>query len=294
MKRTQKNARLRWAGLFAAAIAVVAVVIPGQLSVASAAPLDSQAGVSASVSPKPTIVLVHGAWADGSSFAPVTTALQLAGYTVLVAPNPLRGVVEDTKAVSDFINQRTSGPVILVGHSYGGVVITGAGLNDPDVKALVYIDGYAPDNGESAQQLTNVLPGSLLNVANPTTVFDFVLPAPDAPQALYDSYIKTDQYKAIFAASLPSTVTKTLAAGQSPITLGALGTPFSGTPAWKTIPSWFFIGTADKVLPPAEQQVMAARAHGKVTEANSPHLAMIAKPLQVTGVIIDAALHYSR
>ncbi|UFS60600.1 alpha/beta fold hydrolase [Subtercola endophyticus] len=212
---------------------------------------------------------------------------------VLVAPNPLRGVVDDTKAVSDFIKQRTSGPVILVGHSYGGVVITGAAVNDPDVKALVYIDGYAPDNGESAQQLTNAQPGSLLNVADASTVFDFVLPDPNAPQTQYDSYIKTDKFKAIFAASVPTVVTNTLAAGQSPITLGALGTPFSGTPAWKTIPSWFFIGTADKLLPPAEQRIMAARAHGKVVEADSPHLAMIAKPLQVTSVIIDAALHYN-
>ena len=238
---------------------------------------------------KPTIVLVHGAWADGSSFAAVTAALQLDGYTVLLAPNPLRGVANDTKAVADFLAQATTGPVVLAAHSYGGVVITGAALAHPDVKALVYIDAYAPDSGESATSLTNERPGSLLNVADPTTVFDFVLPAADASQGDYDSYIKRDRFHEIFAASLPAIESNVLGAGQSPATLGALGTPFTGVPAWKTVPSWFFVGTADQVIPADQQRHMAERAQGTVVEGKAPHLSMLAEPLKVARLIIDAA-----
>jgi len=238
---------------------------------------------------KPTIVLVHGAWADGSSFAAVTADLQLHGYTVLLAPNPLRGVANDTKAVSDFLAQATTGPVVLAAHSYGGVVITGAASDNANVKALVYIDAYAPDAGESATSLTNELPGSLLNVTDPTTVFDFVLPATDSPQGDYDSYIKRDKFHDIFAASLPAIEAAVLGAGQSPATLAALGTPFSGTPAWKSIPSWFFVGTADKVIPAAQQQALAKRAGGTVVEGNAPHLSMLAEPLKVSRLIRDAA-----
>ncbi|RFA10292.1 hypothetical protein B7R54_14545 [Subtercola boreus] len=238
---------------------------------------------------KPTIVLVHGAWADGSSFALVTAALQVEGYNVLVAPNPLRGLAGDTKAVADFLAQKTKGPVVLAAHSYGGMLITGAALTHSDVKALVYINAYAPNAGDSTQSLSNTLPGSLLNVPDPTTVFDFVLPAADASQGDYDSYIKVDQFHEIFAASLPSVEAKVLAAGQSPVTLAAIGTPFSGEPAWKTIPSWFFIGTGDNVLPPAQQHVMAKRAGGTVEEGKAPHLSMLAEPLHVTRTIVAAA-----
>jgi pimeloyl-ACP methyl ester carboxylesterase len=278
--------RVKIAAVAAAVVALLGVAIPAQISNAAVA---TKHAVATSSSIKPTVVLVHGAWADASSFAPETAALQAAGYTVLAAPNPLRGLDTDTKAVADFIKQRTTGPVVLVGHSYGGMVMTGAALTDPDVKALVYIDAYAPDNGDSAMSLTNASPGSLLNVADPSTVFNVVLPAPDAPQADWDSYIRPDKFKSVFAASLPSAVTNVLAAGQSPVTFGALGTSFSGTPAWKTIPSWFVVGTADQVIPVAEQRLMAKRAHGTVTEVNAPHLSMLAKPVQVTKVILDAA-----
>ncbi|WP_431218867.1 alpha/beta hydrolase [Leifsonia xyli] len=247
MKAHTRSQRIKVAAIAAAVAGLLAVAIPAQVS-SAAVHTKHVAATTSSI--KPTIVLVHGAWADASSFAPETAALQAEGYTVLAAPNPLRGLQTDTKAVADFIKQRTSGPVVLVGHSYGGMVITGAALADPDVKALVYVDGYAPDNGESAQALTNASPGSLLNVLDGSTVFDVVMPSPTASQADWDSYIRQDKFKSIFAASLPSVVTKVLAAGQSPVTFGALGTPFSGTPAWKTIPSWFLIGTADQLLPP--------------------------------------------
>ncbi|THG29123.1 alpha/beta hydrolase [Glaciibacter flavus] len=240
-------------------------------------------------SDKPTIVLVHGAWADGSSFAAVTATLQVEGFTVLLAPNPLRGVATDTKAVADFLNQATQGPVVLAAHSYGGVVITGAALEADNVKALVFIDAYAPDAGESASGLTNALPGSMLNVPDPTTVLDFVLPAVDAPQGEYDSYIKRDKFHEIFAATLPRVEADALGAGQNPVTLGALGTPFEGTPAWKSIPSWYFVGTVDHVIPPEQQRAMAHRAGSTIVEGHAPHLSMLAEPLTVAHVIVEAA-----
>jgi pimeloyl-ACP methyl ester carboxylesterase len=153
---------------------------------------------------KPTIVLVHGAWADASSFSAVTADLQRRGFTVLLAPNPLCGVANDTKEAADFVAQATSGPVVLVGHSYGGVVITGAAASLPEVRALVYVDAFAPAPGESASSLTNELPGSLLNVPDPTAIFDFVLPSPDAPQGDYDSYIKRERFHEVFAAGIPA------------------------------------------------------------------------------------------
>ncbi|WP_168770994.1 alpha/beta fold hydrolase [Glaciibacter flavus] len=261
----------------AAALTALAIFIPAQGGLAASYPSSSTRG-STTTTTKPTIVLVHGAWADGSSFTPEAAALQLAGYKVLVAPNPLRGVASDATVLENFLAQKTSGPVVLVGHSYGGMVITAAGLSDPDVKALVYVDAYAPASGESASYLTNVLPGSLLNVPDASTVFDFVKPYVDAPQPEWDAYIRLDKFKPIFAGSLPTAATNLLAVGQSPVTLAALGAPFVGTPAWSSVPSWFVIGKNDALLPAAEQRAMAARAGGKVTEISAPHLSMLDKP----------------
>jgi pimeloyl-ACP methyl ester carboxylesterase len=269
--------RRRFAALAAAAVLTLTVTVAAQA--AQAAPPSA---------PKPTIVLVHGAWADGSSFAPVTTALQLAGYPVLVAPNPLRGVQQDTDYLTAYLQQAVTGPIVLVGHSYGGIVITNAAKNLPNVKALVYVDAYAPDAGETAQTLNEAQPGSLLAVA-PETVFTFVQSPGMTHPGEYDLSIQPDKFKAIIAGGLPSVVTKTLAASQSPVNSYALGTPISNEPAWKTIPSWFFIGTQDKVIPAAQQRIMAERAGGKITEASASHLSMLEKPLQVTQVIMSAA-----
>ncbi len=237
---------------------------------------------------KPTIVLVHGAWADGSSWGPVTTALQAAGYTVQVTPNPLRGLHLDAGYLASYLQQTTTGPVVLVGHSYGGAVISEAAVGDPDVKALVFVDAYAPDEGESVLQLTNAQPGSLLNTPDPTTVFNFIH-SPGMADGEYDTFIKPELFKSIIAGSLSTTVTKQLAASQRPVSIFALGTPFVGQPAWKSIPSWFFIGTDDQVIPAAQQRAMAQRAGGTATEAKAVHLSMLDAPLKVTGVILQAA-----
>ncbi|MGI5507688.1 alpha/beta fold hydrolase [Streptomyces sp. CA-106131] len=266
--------------LAAAAAATVALAVTGSADAATTH--ASEVGVA-----KPTIVLVHGAWADASSFAPVTSRLQHDGYTVLNAPNPLRGLSTDAASVAAFVNKATTGPVVLVGHSYGGAVITNAATSIPSVKALAYIDAYAPAQGETVSQLTGAKPGSQLTVPNPTDVFD-VVQDPSSPQGDPDLYVKRDLFPKAFAANLPAEVGAELAASQTPVTGGALNEQ-SGPAAWQNLPSWFFIGTNDQVLPPAEQQAMAARAHGTVVTADADHLSMLEVPSAVTKVIENAA-----
>ena len=240
--------------------------------------------------PLPNIVLVHGAWADGSSWSGVTSRLQADGYTVYVLPNPLRGITSDAAYVASFLGTIT-GPIILVGHSYGGAVITNAATGNANVKALVYIDAFAPDEGESLLQLAGAPPppgqaGSCLG-GDPTTVFNFV-PYPDAPQGDVDLYIKPDLFPSCFANDLPARQAAVLAASQRPIALSALGEP-SGTPAWKTIPSWYLIGTIDKVIPPYAQRFMAERAHAQIVEVKASHPSMISHPGAAANLIEKAA-----
>jgi pimeloyl-ACP methyl ester carboxylesterase len=279
------------AALVAAAAVTAGLAVASNANAATthgaAAPTAAAHSTNRLATTKPTIVLVHGAWADASSFAPVTARLQADGYTVLNAPNPLRGLATDAATVAAFVNQDTTGPVVLVGHSYGGAVITNAAAKIPTVTALAYIDAFAPAQGESVAQLSAAKPGSVLAVPDPTTVFNAVQD-PSEPQGDLDLYVKPDLFPKAFAANLPAAVGAELAASQAPITGGALHEQ-SGAPAWQTIPSWFFIGTNDKVIPPAEQQAMAARAHGTVVTANADHLSMLEVPGAVTQMIENAA-----
>jgi pimeloyl-ACP methyl ester carboxylesterase len=270
--------------LAAAAVAVVGLSVPAGISTASAAPTHHPVTVTTAV--KPTIVLVHGAWADASSFAPVAERLRAAGYTVLDAPNPLRGLAYDASEVTAFVQQRTTGPVVLVGHSYGGAVITDAALGDANIKALVYVDAYAPDLGETVQGLTAAQPGSLLG--GPVSTTFNPVQSPNEPTGDYDLYVQDHLFQAAFAASLPAWKTDELADSQMPVTAGAINEP-STTPAWKTLPSYFFIGMQDKVLPPAEQIIMAQRAHGVIVEGNAPHLSMLTDPQPIVSLIRQAA-----
>lgn len=280
MSITKLSTKLATTGLAAASVLALGLAVP-------AAANATLAGNTASA--KPTIVLVHGAWADASSFAPVTAELQNDGYTVLNAPNPLRGIAADAATVAAFVNQATTGPVVLVGHSYGGTVITNAATQTPTVKALVYIDAYAPDQGETIVQLTGNKPGSLLAVPDPSTVFNFVQFQNDTQTGTYTAaYVKPELFQKIFAADLPTKQAQVLAASQSPLAVDALGTP-SGVPAWKTIKSYFFIGTNDKVIPAAEQLDMATRANGVVVKAKADHLSMLETPDKITALIVTAA-----
>ncbi|HEY4094555.1 MAG TPA: alpha/beta hydrolase [Baekduia sp.] len=233
--------------------------------------------------PKPTIVLVHGAWADASSWNAVATTLQGQGFTVLAPTNLLRGVAIDAPYVSSFLAQRTSGPVVLVGHSYGGFVSTNAAAGGGDVRALVFVDAFVPDEGENVFQILGDS-GSALAVPDPTTVFDLV-GYPGAPEGDVEAFLKPDTVHNSFAQDLPEADRWLIAAGQRPITLGA-NTTGSGAAAWKDLPSWAVVGTEDRVIPPATQRHMYERAGATITETPGSHVSMVSHP-QVT---IDAIL----
>jgi len=234
----------------------------------------------------PTIVLVHGAWADGSSWDAVASELQSQGFTVLTPPNLLRRVTVDAPYVASFVEQRTTGPVVLVGHSYGGFVITNAATGGGDVQALVYIDAFAPDEGEFTFQILGGS-GSGLDVPDPTTVLDLV-GYPDAPEGDVEAFLKPATVHEYFAQDLPEADRALIAASQRPITLSANTTP-SGPPAWKTLPSWTVVGTEDRVIPPATQRAMAERAGATITEVAGSHVSMVSHPSVTVDAIRAAA-----
>src|SRR6266567_3485970 len=237
---------------------------------------------------KPSIVLIHGAWADGSSWSRVISILQQQGYTVYAPANPLRGLTSDSAYIASFL-QSISGPIILVGHSYGGAVITNAATGNPNVKALVYIDAFAPDQGESLASLSSVPPPlgqspSCLS-GDPTQVFNFVpLTGGDV-----DLYVKPSLFSSCFANDLPPNEGAVLASTQRPFALSALPQP-SGVPAWRSIPSFYLVGTIDNVIPPFAQLFMAHRANAAIVQVRASHLVMISHPNTVVGLIDEATL----
>src|SRR5580765_8116653 len=184
--------------------------------------------------PKPTIVLVHGAWADGSSWNAVSSVLQGQGFTVLTPPNLLRGVAIDAPYIASFVAQRTSGPVVLVGHSYGGFVITNAATGGGDVRALVYVDAFVPDEGETVFQILGGS-GSALDVPDPSTVLDLAA-YPGSPEGDLEAFLKPDTVHTSFAQDLSERDRWLIVASQRPITLSANTSP-SAAAAWKSIPS---------------------------------------------------------
>jgi pimeloyl-ACP methyl ester carboxylesterase len=230
---------------------------------------------------KPTIVLVHGAFAESSSWNPVVSELQAKGYTTIAAANPLRSVKSDASFVASIVSS-VPGPVVLVGHSYGGLVISNAANGLSNVKGLVYVAAFAPDKGESALTLSGKFPGSTLGgaLAPPVTLAD----------GNKDFYIAQDKLPAQFAADLPLAVAKQMAATQRPVTEAALNEA-SGDPAWKTVPSWFVYGVEDKNIPAAALDFMAKRAGSKKTLAipGASHVVMLSHPKEVARMIEEAA-----
>jgi pimeloyl-ACP methyl ester carboxylesterase len=235
---------------------------------------------------EPTIVLVHGAWADASSWNAVVSDLRGRGLTVLAPPNPLRGVAGDAAYIASFLAGRTSGPVVLVGHSYGGFVITNAGTGGGDVRALVYVDAFVPDEGETVFQILGGS-GSALDVPDPTTVLD-IAGYPGAPEGDAEAFLKPDTVHRSFAQDLPEADRWLIVAGQRPITLSANTTP-SATAAWKSLPSWAVVGTEDLVIPPATQRSMAERAGATITEVAGSHVSMVSHPKIAVDAILAAA-----
>ena len=213
--------------------------------------------------PKPTIVLVHGAWADGSSWNAVSAELQGQGFTVFAPPNLLRGVATDAAYIASFVAQRTSGPVVLVGHSYGGFVITNAATGGGDVQGAGLRRRVHPRRGRDGLPdprrvrvgVRRPRPDHRLDIAG----------YPGAPEGDAEAFLKPDTVHNSFAQDLPEADRWLIVASQRPITLGANTTP-SGAAAWKTLPSWAVVGTEDRVIPPATQRSMAERAGATITE----------------------------
>jgi pimeloyl-ACP methyl ester carboxylesterase len=233
---------------------------------------------------RPTVVLVHGAWADASSWAGEVTSLQAAGYPVRAIANPLQNLTTDSETVADFL-KTLSGPIVLVGHSYGGSVITTAAAGNPNVKALVYVDAAAPDVGETTGSLSGA--DSVLQRKPASELFD-QLPSPGVPAGVMDLYLKGDIFVTNFANDLPKQTAQQLWASQRAASTAAFDTP-SQAPAWRTIPSWYFISTGDQIITPTSERAMAQRAHSTVTEFNGgSHLTLISHPDAVTAVIQSA------
>jgi pimeloyl-ACP methyl ester carboxylesterase len=274
LKSRTRKSRLALTG---AAVAAMVAIPAGIATASTGSPAHPAVGYS-SAAPKPTIVIEHGAWADGSSFDGVVARLQQAGYTVDVPPNPLRGATDSAYLASYLAS--VSGPVVLVGHSYGGFVTTNAATGDKNVKALVYVDAYIPAQGDTINSINAKFPGSLLT----PTALSFVA----SPGGVTDAYVQPSQFRGIFANDLPAGEAAVLAATQEPIAASALA-DVSGAPAWAAIPSWDVIGTEDHAITPAAQEFMAARAHAKVTKIPASHLSMISHPGTVTSVIEQAA-----
>jgi pimeloyl-ACP methyl ester carboxylesterase len=197
---------------------------------------------------KPRIVLVHGAFAESSSWNGVVAELLERGYPMIAAANPLRSVGGDAEYVASFLKTIT-GPAVLVGHSYGGSVITSAARGNRNVKALVYVAAFASEVGETADELSGRFPGRTLGNA--------LAPPVALPSGGSDLYIQQDKFGAQFAADVPEEQTKLMAATQRPITMAAFHEP-SGESAWKTIPSWFIFGNRDKNIPAETHSFMAS------------------------------------
>jgi pimeloyl-ACP methyl ester carboxylesterase len=231
---------------------------------------------------KPTIVLVHGAFAESSSWNGVLSQLIPKGYPTVAVANPLRGVKSDADYVASVLKD-IEGPIVLVGHSYGGAVITNAVNDNSNVKALVYVAGFAPEVGETAAELSGRYPGSTLV---PTLAPPVVL-----PDGGKDLYIQQDKFHAQFAADLPASDAQLMASTQRPIVEAAFNEA-SGASIWKSIPSWFIYGERDLNIPAAVHSFMAQRANSRETVAvnGASHVVMISHPEAVVEVIEHAAI----
>ena len=247
----------------------IGYVLRGLLPVALAVTAGAQTAQS-----KPTIVLVHGAFADAASWSGIIDRLQKRGYNVVAVENTLTGLPQDVATTKRLVDAQP-GNVVLVGHSYGGAVISGASANDPKVKALVYVAAFAPDANEPLKAVGAKFPAPPLNAAL----------KPDAAGFLT---VDTAKVHDVFAADLPRAQTRIVAATQKPLAAAVFDQSNPGA-GWKTIPSWFIVAKNDKAINPDAERFYAKRANAKTTEVASSHVVFLSHPDTVVSVILDAA-----
>lgn len=247
------------------------------------APAHADRGTSAPDSEKkPTVVLVHGAFADSTSWNGVIKRLRHEGYPVVAAANPLRGLNNDTSYLKEVL-AGIDGPVVLAGHSYGGSVISNAAHDAHNVKALVFVAAFLPEKGESAAELAGKFPGSTLGDA----LHSVPVTLPDGSRDA-DLTIEPSKFHQQFAADVPRNTTDLMSVTQRPITNAALADDAS-EPGWKDIPSWAVVATQDRNIPARTQVFMAKRAHAHITRVRASHAVSVSHPADVAGVIEAAA-----
>jgi pimeloyl-ACP methyl ester carboxylesterase len=262
----------------AALAALLTLLLAGAPAMAAATPPASAAAA------KPTVVLVHGAFADASGWSGVIDRLQRRGYPVVAPANPLRGVSADAAYLRSVLTT-VKGPIVLVGHSYGGVVISNAATGNANVKALVYVAAYAPDEGDTVLRLSGLAPGGMIG---PATLTIQSFPAPDGTQQ-QEGTITRSVFRRIFAADLPARTAAVMSVSQRPAALATLGEP-SGPPAWKSIPSWYLLPGRDLAIGTANERIMAKRMKAHVvTVPKASHVVMMSHPAEATAMILDAA-----
>jgi pimeloyl-ACP methyl ester carboxylesterase len=228
----------------------------------------------------PTVVLVHGGFADASFWGPVITDLQACGLPVLAPPNPLRGLAHDAEYLASFVNQ-IDGPVLLVGHSYGGAVISVAGASAPHAVGLVYVAAFALDEGESfAEIFARFGDTPLVAAVRPSSY-----PLPNGGTAV-ELTIAPELYRQAFAADLPTEITDVLAVSQRPF--AAIFEDRAQAAAWKTLPSWAVVATSDKAIPPDAERHMAERAGARTIEVDASHSIALSQPKAVAELIQTA------
>ncbi len=229
----------------------------------------------------PTVVLVHGAFADASGFAGVIRELHSAGHTVVAPPNPLRSLAFDAAALAALV-RALDGPSVLVGHSYGGAVISQAAADLDNVTALVYLAAFALDAGESCGSVQQPFTPSLLSCTSVPTAYD----APGAPHGP-DLYVNKERFRETFCADVPVDVAEVMCATQRPLSLAAL-TENATAAGWKTKPCWYLVSEHDNAIPPDCERFMAERMAATTKAIAGSHAAFIAQPVAVAGFITEA------
>ncbi len=230
----------------------------------------------------PTVVLVHGAFADASSWAGVISLLQDEGVAAMAPPNPLRSASGDAAYIASVVNQ-IPGPVLLVGHSYGGVVISNASPMATNVVGLVYVVAFIPDEGETLQGLAEQATDSKLGPAVRPAQF----PTGAGQEPGVELTIDPASFHEVFCADLPAEQAAVMAVSQRPASVAAFGEP-SGAVGWKTLPSWAVISPSDWAVGPSVERFMAERAKTTITEIDASHVVMISRPRAVADVILTA------